>query len=208
MPEHVAAIGRYTPMMAARLVGVSPRRLGQWTRREIIPRTGRGATYTYADVGEALLAHYLIDYLDVSLPRVGYIVAQLREDYGLWPLATAPLEHDGPFVVVREGEAVLSTERPSQGVMEKMLDLRRLSDALGHGGWVTLAQPRPHVEVNPARLGGRPTVRDRRIPTELVADIAARAGGREVLQSEYELRDVEIDDALGYEQDVREALAA
>lgn len=208
MVDDVAAIGRYTPVMAARLVGVSPRRLGQWTRREIIPRTGAGGSYTYADVGEALLAHYLLDFLDVPLPRVRWIVSQLRAAYGLWPLATAPLEHDGPFVVVREGEAVLSTERPSQGVMEKTLDLRKLREALGHGGWVTLTQPRPHVEVNPGRLGGRPTVRGRRIPTELVADIAWRAGGRDVLRSEYELRDVEIEDALGYEADVRDALAA
>lgn len=204
----VTPIGRYTPPLAARLVGVSPPRLGQWHRREIVPRTGGGGAYSYADIGEGLLAHYLIDYLGLSLPRVGLIVAQLRDRYGAWPLTTAPLEHDGPFIVVRDEDLVFSTERPSQSVLERTLDLRKLSAALAHGGWVTLTQPRRYVEVNPGRLSGKPTVRGRRIPTELVADIAERPGGRETLKSDYDLSDAEIEDVLGYEHDVREALAA
>ena len=173
-----------------------------------MPRTGSGATYSYADVGEGLLAHYLIDYIGVRLPRVRRIVEQLRDRYGAWPLSTAPLEHDGPFIVVRDEDLVFSAEQPEQGVLERTLDLRELRTALAHGGWVTLARPHPHVEVNPERLGGRPTVRGRRIPTAVVVDIAERPGGARTLRDEYDLTQAEIADALSYEHEVREALAA
>jgi uncharacterized protein (DUF433 family) len=175
----------------------------------VIPRTGGGATYSYADVGEALLAHYLLEHLGVSLKRVGRIVRRLHERYGEGPLLTAPLRHDGRFIVVYEGdELVFSAEQPDQGVLERTLDLQQLRTALAHGGWVALREPRPHVEVNPGRLAGQPTVRGRGVPTRMVAEIAERPGGRGLLKDEYELSDAEIDDALGYEQDVREALAA
>jgi uncharacterized protein (DUF433 family) len=205
----VSSLGRFSPSLAARIVGITPARLAQWHRRGVIPRSGPGDTYSYADVGEALLAHYLVDYLGIGLRRVGVVVRNLRDKYGNWPLGTAPLQHEGRFIVVHEGgDLVFSAYRPEQAVIERTLDLQALRSALAHGGWVALKDPRPHVEVNPARLAGQPTVRGRGVPTALVADMAAQPDGRRLLREDYELTEAEIDDAVGYESDVHEALAA
>jgi uncharacterized protein (DUF433 family)/DNA-binding transcriptional MerR regulator len=201
--------GHYTTHEIARLAGVRPRRIGQWRRLGLLPRTGRvPGTYSYADAAEAVLAHYLVE--SKLRPReVAQIVRNLRDKYGDWPLSTAPLEHDGKLVVVREGEELVLDvgEHADQGVLEATLDLREVRDALAHGGWVALDKRRESVEVDPDKLAGAPTVRGHRIPTELVADLLEEARGRKTLREEYGLTDREIDEAADYEADVRKAIA-
>jgi uncharacterized protein (DUF433 family) len=46
-------------------------------------------------------------------------------------------------------------------------------------------------------------VRGRRISVEDVADLAARAGGREALRTDYDLDEREIDDALRWTRAIR-----
>ena len=74
--------------------------------------------------------------------------------------------------------------------------------------WVAYRHPRTHVEVDPDRLSGQPVVRDRRVSTAVVADLAQRPEGRALLKDDYELTDAEIEDAVDYEADVEKALAA
>ena len=52
-PEHIP---RYSPKDAARLVGVSPRSLGQWARYERVRSTsiGRGRAYSWMNLAEAI----------------------------------------------------------------------------------------------------------------------------------------------------------
>jgi uncharacterized protein (DUF433 family)/DNA-binding transcriptional MerR regulator len=204
------AIGHYTATEVGRLAGVSARRIGQWARYGIIPSVSkRPRVYSYADAGEAVLTRYLVE--QKLRPRdVRTIVENLREEYGAWPLATAPLEHEGRFVVVKGKDGVyLSAYKPKQGVLaETLVDLKAVRTALARGGWVALENPREHIEVNPERLSGAPAVRGKRVATETVASLAARAAGRTVLKEDFELTDAEIEDAVGYEQAVREALAA
>jgi uncharacterized protein (DUF433 family)/DNA-binding transcriptional MerR regulator len=210
MAEEVRAIGHYLAFEVARLAGVSPRRIGQWARAGIIPSAGaKERIYTYADAAEAVLAHYLVEQ-GLKPKEVRKIVENLRDEWGQWPLATAPIEHEGKLVVVRrEGDVYVDVvHRAEQEVIVGTLDLRKVRNALAHGGWVAIDHPREHVEVDPERLSGRPTIRGRRVSTEMVAKIAGRAGGREVLRDEYDLTDDEIDDAVGYEADVEQAVAA
>ncbi len=100
----VRTIGHYTTDEAARLVGaLSPHRLSRWASYGIVPTGGTNPNvYSYADIGEAILAHYLIN-LGWRPGHVRALVHRLRKEWGLWPLATAPLEHDGKLVVIREG---------------------------------------------------------------------------------------------------------
>jgi uncharacterized protein (DUF433 family) len=79
---------------------------------------------------------------------------------------------------------------------------------LERGGWVALKHPRHHIQVSPHRLSGRPTIRDRRVPTAMVAELAERDEGRVLLRTEFGLTDEEITDAVEYEADVAQALAA
>lgn len=205
-----AAIGRYSAEEVGRLAGVSARRVGQWARYGIIPSVSdEPRVYSYADAGEAVLVRYLLG-VGLRPTDVRQIVVDLRKKFGLWPLSSAPLEHDGKLVVLREGDRVfVAVLKPEQKVIaETLIDLHVVRAALERGGWVSLGHPREHIEVDPERLSGRPTVRGRRVATEMVANIAAKPEGREVLRDEFHLTDEEIEDAVAYEHDVREAVAA
>lgn len=198
------AIGSYSAAEVGRLAGVSARRIGSWSRYGIIPHVdSRPRIYSYADAGEAVLVRYL---LDQKLPtkQIREIVENLRERYGPWPLAVAPLEHSGPFVVVREGDKILfSALNAEQGVIAgTLINLQAVRDALSHGGWAAYKKPREHVEVDPDLHSGQPVVRGRRLPTELVAEIAREEDGWRTLHEDYGLSEAEIRDALEYEDDV------
>jgi uncharacterized protein (DUF433 family)/DNA-binding transcriptional MerR regulator len=205
------AIGHYTPSEVARLAGVSPQRIGSWARYGILPSISqRPNVYSYADAGEAVIARYLIDQ-GVKPRKIRELVERLRDRFGLWPLARAPLEHEGGLVVMREGDKVLVdvVDRPDHLVEEgTFLSLTDVREALERGGWVALRTPRTHIQVDPDRLSGRPTIRDRRLPTAMVAEIALEEDGRTVLRREFALTDEEIDEAVGYEEDVEKALVA
>lgn len=205
------AIGHYTAPEVSRLAGVSSRRIGSWARYGIVPSVSkRPKVYSYADVGEALLAHYLVE-LGWRPRRVRELVERLRARFGPWPLATAPLEHDGKLVVLHEGNELYvdAIDRVEHTVIGKtLIDLRAVREALARGGWTAIDTPREHIEVNPNRYSGQPVVRGHRIATSDVAEIAAAPDGWTVLRDEYGLTDAEIEDAVNYENDVATALAA
>ena len=139
------------------------------------------------------------------------IVERLREQYGDWPLATAPLEHEGRLVVTREGDDFLidAVDHPGHHVAAgTFLNLSKVRSALERGGWVAWRTPREHIQVDPDRLSGQPVVRDRRVATETVANLAQRPEGIALLKEDYELSDDEIREAVEYEADVAEALVA
>lgn len=206
-----SAIGYYTASDVARLAGVTPQRVGRWAREGIILPSVSGDQrpyiYSYADAGEAILAHFLVTQ-GKSPAEIKEIVHALRDDYGPWPLANAPLEHDGSLLTIHDTErdVHVSVDKPGHDLIaDTLLTLRRIGLALSQGGWVALKTPRSHIEVHPDRHSGAPVIRGRRIPTTLVASVAARDGGRDELRDDYGLTDGEIDDAVGYERDLARA---
>ena len=211
MADRPAAIGHYSPTEVARLAGVSPTRIGSWARYGIVPSISTSPrVYSYADAGEAVIARYLIDQ-GVKPRKIREMVGRLRERFGEWPLARAPLEHEGGLVVMRDGDKVLVdvVDHPENLVEEgTFLALTDVRTALERGGWVAFRNPRPHIQVDPDRLSGRPTIRDRRIPTTMVAELAERDEGRVMLRTEFGLTEEEISEAVDYEADVEKALAA
>jgi uncharacterized protein (DUF433 family) len=206
----VRAIGHYTTEEAARLVGVSPRRLSRWTSYGIVPSVSRHpGVYSYADVGEAILAHYLVN-LGWRPQHIKNLVERLRERYPEWPLASAPLEHDGKLVVVKEGDdlRIDVIDHIDHVVISETLNLKQVRDALFHGGWVALSQPREHIEVDPDVHSGQPVLSGRRISTAMVAEVADEPGGWDILRDDYGLSDDEITAAIDYEEAVSSVLAA
>lgn len=207
-----AAIGHYSSGEVARLAGVSPQRIGSWARYGIVPRISRRpSVYSYADAGEAVIVHYLIEH-GAKASKIRPMIERLREEFGEWPLARAPLEHEGGLVVKRDekgGVLIDVINRPDPQVEEgTFLSLTDVREALELGGWVAMQNPRAHIQVTPHRLSGRPTIRDRRLPTSMVAELAERPEGRELLRKEFGLTEEEIDEAVAYEAGVAEALAA
>jgi uncharacterized protein (DUF433 family) len=213
MAATATPIGAYTATEVARLAGVSPHRVGRWSRLGII-RASVGThpnVYSYADAGEAIVAHYLVEQ-GKSPKEIKNAVNELREQYGEWPLATAPLAHDGRMLLEWDAaeEQWISVDLPEHEVLrETLIDLTDIRESLGKGGWVALERPREHIEVDPERHSGTPVVRGRRIPTSLVAGIASSGReGRQILRDDYGLTKAEIDDAVGYEADVERLAAA
>lgn len=208
--ETTPAIGHYGAAEVGRLAGVSARRIGQWARYGIIPSVStKPRIYSYADAGEAVLVRYLVE--QGLRPRdVREIVENLRQRHGQWPLATAQLEHEGRFVVVRERDGLIfsAAKDEHEVIAGTFVDLEVVRDALAHGGWVAYRNRRVHVEVDPERLSGQPTIRGKRLATEVVADLATREEGRRVLVEDFGLTDEQIRDAVEYEADVRKAIAA
>lgn len=202
--ENVRSIGYYTPRDVARLAGVTPHRVGRWAREGIIlPSVSqRPNIYSYADAGEAILAHYLVTQ-GKTPAEVKEIVHKLRDEFGDWPLATAPLAHDGRLLLVKRDDVYISVDRDDHEVLGgTLVNLKVIRDALGRGGWVAIEKPRKHIEIDPDRHSGEPVVRGHRISTARVASIAAEPDGRKVLAEDFGLEPAEIDDALAYEADL------
>jgi uncharacterized protein (DUF433 family) len=203
------AIGAYSAVEVARLAGVSSRRIGRWAREGIIRASvsTRPNIYSYADAGEAIVAHYLVEQ-GKPPSEIKKAVGTLRDQYGEWPLTHAPLAHDGALLLEWNGESWVSVDIAEHAVIEEtLLNLTQIQKALGRGGWAAIAHPREHIEVDPDRHSGTPVVRGRRLPTTLVASIALEPDGRATLRDEYGLSEAEIDDAVGYEADLAELAA-
>jgi len=205
--------GWYLARDVGQLAGVSGTQIGQWARHGLI-RSSRGAgnprAYSFQDVAEAMVVHELID-RGLPAPEIRRAIANLRERYGDWPLIASPLSTTVPqagrvnrrsrvVLCGRDGDCELAMDGGrgdgNQTYLPTLTELQNLSALLRRGGWVMRDLPHvTHIEVDPDRLSGRPTIRNRRIPAEKVALLAETAEGRQILRSDYKLSGREIDDA-------------
>jgi uncharacterized protein (DUF433 family) len=184
-----------------RLAGVSGLTIGQWARRGYIRSShsdGTPRVYSFQDVAEAMVVHELLE-RGVRHRDVRGAIESLRERYGHdWPLTHGDLATIGGRVIA-EGRSGVGYDVGRRGWQQMHLDERdldRIVNLLSRGGWAARHEPRlNHIEVNPARMSGRPVIRGTRVPAELVAELAEEPGGRETLREGYGLTDSEIDDA-------------
>lgn len=211
--------GHYLAHEVGRLAGVSGRTIGQWARRGYIRSSQSSASprvYSYQDIAEAMVVHELLE-ARVSHSAIKKAIEQARQQQGsAWPLTHARLQvptdhpvHEAPrakrkrsVVVGPEGAAVdASTGHP---VIENV-DLVEIASDLRRGGWAARqVSGLRHIEVDPDRLSGRPTIAGRRVAAEDVARLADRPGGRDILNAEYDLTDEQIDDAVRWWRAVSE----
>jgi uncharacterized protein (DUF433 family) len=86
-----------------------------------------------------------------------------------------------------EDDALYDVGRaPAQQVLAPG-NLRRIAEDLSRGGWAVRELPvLERIEINPDVIGGRPSIRGRRIPAQLVAELAATPAGREILAVDYD----------------------
>lgn len=173
----------YLAADAARLVGVPGDRIGQWARWGHIRAsvsTDEPHVYAFADVAEALAVHLLLD-AGLSLPTIRRAVRRLGGP-ALRPLSSGGVHLvDGRLAIERPGglEDVFSAQRVLPLDAAERRGDRRVSPSthatagaagdpidatarLRRGGWII----NDAVDVDPARLGGRPRVRGRRIAVE------------------------------------------
>jgi uncharacterized protein (DUF433 family)/DNA-binding transcriptional MerR regulator len=205
-----APVGYYLASEAGQLAGVSGQTIGQWKRRGYIEASMSDEAfpyeYSYQDVAEAMVVHDLLDHR-VPLRSVKGLIQQLREHYGhRWPLQRAdllvPVEPgEGSLpVIVAEGEHRFDvTARPMR--WHEVIDggnLQRIADQLSRGGWAARLLPNlRHVEVDPRKMSGRPSIRGLRIAAEDVAVMASEVGG-DFVRSEYGLSRAQVKDATDW----------
>jgi DNA-binding transcriptional MerR regulator len=154
---------RYLAHDAARLVGVPGDRIGQWARWGHIRASisdGEPHVYSFEDVAEALAVHVLLE-AGLRLPVIREAVERVGRLQGIHVV-------DGRLAVER-GE-VLEDVFTAHGVLPLDGRVDAIS-LLRRGGWAAQVTGVREVEVDPARAGGRPCVRGRRVTIEdAVAD--------------------------------------
>jgi DNA-binding transcriptional MerR regulator len=156
----------YLAHEAGRLAGVDGDRIGQWARWGHIRASvsaGDPHVYSFADAADALAVRLLLD-AGVPLPVVRHAVDHLGGDH---PLSEGLHIVDGRMAVERAGglEDVFTEQRVLE--LDGHLDPVSLLRA---GGWPSLVTGVSCVVVDPARIGGQPCIRGRRVPVELAAE--------------------------------------
>ena len=205
---HMPPRGRYLAHEVGRLAGVSGQTVGQWARQGYIRSSqsdGRPRVYSFQDVGEAMVVHELLN-RGATYGQIREHIQRLRERYGTdWPLTQSPASTGTvggtakapPRVVAKESGTIYGTGSRGWQQQVEIGDLRVIAELLRRGGWAARDLPDlEHIEVNPDRLSGRPTIRGHRIAAEDVAEIAQAPNGAEILRTDYELSDAEIHDAV------------
>jgi uncharacterized protein (DUF433 family)/DNA-binding transcriptional MerR regulator len=196
--------GWYLAREVGLLAGVSGDKIGQWARYGYIHSSWSSTiprVYSFQDVADAIAVHQLLD-RGVIHADIKKAIAGLREAYGDWPLQIAPLattdrRQASPRVALKEGGMAFDIGRKRGQSFLSFVELQSINQLLRRGGWALLDLPEvTHIEVDPDRLSGRPTIRDRRIPAEKVARIAQMPGGLRVLATGYDITKREAADAV------------
>jgi len=198
--------GWYLAGEVGQLVGVSGEQIGQWARHGYIrssQSTGVPRVYSFQDAAEAMAVHELFR-RGVPRREIRSAIANTRAKYGDWPLTAAPLATTGGLarrnriLLVLDGD-VLDIGRGYGGqAVLRYTALKVVTSLLRQGGWAIREVPDiTHIEVDPDRLSGRPTIRDRRLLAAKAAELAKLGyTGLRVLREDYELKRPEIQDAV------------
>ena len=191
--------GHYLAYEVGQLAGVTGNQIGQWARNGYIRSSqspGPPRIYSFQDVAEAMVVHELRDQ-NISYRQIKATIRELRERYGSdWPLTQAQLATSEGELYAQADNALYDIGRRGWQQLHVERDLRRIVGLLQRGGWAARDLPDlQHIEVNPDRLSGRPTIRGRRIPAEKVARLAEVEGGMVTLAEDYGVSPEEIHDA-------------
>ena len=196
--------GWYLAREVGLLAGVSGDKIGQWARYGYI-RSSWSSTiprvYSFQDVAEAIAVHQLLD-RGVMHADIKQAIDGLRETHGDWPLQMAQLvttnrKQASARVAIREGETAYDVGRRRGQAFLSFVELQEINQLLRRGGWALLELPGvTRIEVDPDRLSGQPTIRDRRIAAEKVARIAQTPNGPRVLSTGYDISKREAADAV------------
>ncbi|MPZ51352.1 MAG: DUF433 domain-containing protein [Acidimicrobiia bacterium] len=200
--------GWYFAAEVGQLAGVSGNTVGQWKRRGYIQASqsadGYPNVYAYQDAAEAMVVHDLIDH-DVPLRNIKRLIEKLRVENGRgWPLQAERLfVPNEPSirrpVYVEKGEdfADPNALTPWNYVIDAG-NLKLIAEQLHRGGWAVRTLPDlQHIEVDPDKMSGKPSIRGLRIAAEDVAVIAAESG-HSVLKAEFGLNRQQNSDAVAW----------
>jgi uncharacterized protein (DUF433 family) len=201
--------GRYLAQEVGQLAGVSGGTIGQWAHYGYIRVSQSESSdypklYSFQDAAEAILVHELLE-KGVPLQVLRPVIEGLRETRGDWPLQHTHLEalsaeREIPLasLLVKEGERRFELGPHGWQLVEHTtVNPERVAADLRRGGWAARELlDLQHINVDPDFLSGRPTIKGRRVPVALVAELAAEDDGPTILQEDYDLSPEQIKDAV------------
>lgn len=220
LPEGVVSAAIYTPGRAGALAGVSGQTIGQWARNRLIePSLYRGRPthlYGFSDVAEAIAVRWLLGE-GFSYKEIHHAIDAAHDQHPQWPLSKADVgigrtteQGDRGLIAIRDtdtGTYFDAGQDRGQATIRPSFWFK-VADILRSGGWLARELGLDQIEVEPGRLGGRPTLRGTRWPIEQVARIAADDGGAEILQSDYGLPPSGIEECVEWQAAVDGLIAA
>jgi uncharacterized protein (DUF433 family) len=217
----MAPRGHYLAHEVGFLAGVTGQTVGQWAKNGYIRSSWTKAsprTYSFQDVAEALVVHELMED-QVDYKHIRETILGLRERFGEdWPLMNA---QDKLGTYGRKGKSKRRVAYKDDDGTYYDLGLKKwqqmdaqglgkISRLLRRGGWPARnLENLKHIEIDPDRLSGTPTIRGRRVAAKGVAELAdSGKEGREILRLEYDLKDPQIQDAQRWWGEARRLVAA
>ncbi|WP_374975200.1 DUF433 domain-containing protein [Microbacterium trichothecenolyticum] len=163
--------------MTSKLSGTTIAQLAYWRRTDVlvpeIKSSGRPLLYSFRDI--YALRTFARLRQELPLQQIRRALRTLQE--------RGPFDHpadykwfgDGDSIVLwREGDnAMDAVKHPGQTLLATFEDV--LSEFTNRAGQhvADLRRPAPFLEVEPARLGGWPTIEGTRVPFDAVADLVA-----------------------------------
>lgn len=204
--EAAERLSVFSPYRAGALAGVSGKRIGQWARYGLIRPTiyeGRPTNrYAFYDVAEAIVVHELQSF-GFTYREIHTAIDTARERFPAWPLLNADIgvarhaiDGDRGVIVEKREDHYVETGRPGGQIVIKPQLLSLARDMLASGGWLARDLKLERIEVDPAKLGGAPTLRGRRWPVERVARTAADPAGRAILIDDYGLDERDVSESV------------
>jgi uncharacterized protein (DUF433 family) len=219
----MAPRGHYLAHEVGFLAGISGPLVGQWAKNGYIrssQQTTLPRVYSFQDVAEAMVVHELMDD-GVEYEEIREAITGLRERFtDDWPL-TGAKDKLGTYGVGKKGKpkkrrvaysdesGVYDLGRKKWQQMDAR-DLGRISGLLRRGGWAARKLTGlKHIEVDPDRLSGTPTIKGRRVAAKGVAELADSGSvGVQILREEYDLEKDQIRDAQKWWGEARKVLVA
>jgi len=130
-------------------------------------------------------------------------------EYGRWPFLSAHLsashtpqskgDRSSEMLVLHrdDGKYAIGHSSGQQAILDSIFDLKTILQQLERGGWAVRDLPDlTYIEVDPERLGGIPTIRDRRISAEQIAISFQQGATEDDIQENYEVSPAEVHDAV------------
>jgi uncharacterized protein (DUF433 family) len=215
-------LSAYEAKRASALAGVPERTIYDWARKGVVApsvsATPRHMRWSYSDLLELRLVDWLrhrkpapseqVDaktFPATSMRAVRRLLSSVEHLGGELHTGSVVVEVDrgGKIVLTIGGERF---DPLGFGLLQPVVPAKfDLIAPYMHRG-PHLVEPKDNVRILPGTLAGQPHVKDKRIPTELVIDLADQGFPAEMIRRAYPaLEDEDIRDAIDFEQELRAA---
>jgi uncharacterized protein (DUF433 family)/DNA-binding transcriptional MerR regulator len=208
-------LSAYEAQRAAALAGVPERTLYHWAHIDVLPPSVSAEKghmrWSYSDLLTARLVYWLRhrkgnddEFAPTSMRRVRELLSSVEQlgDRIRNDTVLVQVDRAGRIILTIHGETF---EPLGLGHLQGMINARiKLIEALE--GAPNLWRPRDRVRIIPGTLSGQPHIAGKRVPTELIKDLADQGFPHAMIRRAYPtVGDEDIRDAISLEEELQPA---